>query len=84
MKNGRDGSRGAPVLLRYTLSNGKVSTLAGPGYNAPSWSPDGRFVAATKTDGLGTDVVILDARNGAELLRVTKDGRSFSPASSTL
>lgn len=78
VKNGREGARGLPMLMRYTVSNGKVSTLAGPGYNAPSWSPDGRFIAATRTDGLGTDVVILDARNGAELLRVTKDGRSFS------
>ena len=78
VRNGREGSRGVPMLMRYTVSTGKVSTLAGPGYNAPSWSPDGRFVAVTRTDGLGTDVVILDARTGTELLRVTKDGRSFS------
>ena len=78
VKNGRDGSRGAPMLMRYTVANGKVSTVAGPGYNAPSWSPDGRYIAATRTDSLGTDVVILDARTGTELLRVTKDARSFS------
>ncbi|MCI0343882.1 MAG: hypothetical protein L0221_00370, partial [Chloroflexi bacterium] len=80
VKNGRDGSRGAPLLMRYRASDGMVSTLAGPGYNAPSWSPNGLYVAATRTDGLGTDVVILDPATGAELLRVTSDGRSFAPA----
>jgi Tol biopolymer transport system component len=88
VKNGREGARGAPMLMRYRTSDGKVTTLAGPGYTTPSWSPDGRWVAATKTDGLGTDVVILDAANGAEVLRVTGDHRSFagtwSPAGDAL
>jgi dipeptidyl aminopeptidase/acylaminoacyl peptidase len=78
VKNGREGSRGAPMLMRYRLSKNKLTVLAGPGYNSPSWSRDGRFIAATRTDGLGTDVVILDATTGAELLRVTNDGQSFS------
>ena len=46
---------------------------------APAWSRDGRYVVATKTSTFGTDVVILDAKNGAELLRVTKDESSFNP-----
>jgi hypothetical protein len=29
---------------------------------------------------LGTDVVILDARNGRQLLRLTDDGASFAPS----
>ena len=80
VKNGREGARGAPLLERYRVAKSKVTTLAGPGYNTPSWSRDGRFIAATRTDGLGTDVVILDSTTGAEVLRVTTDGRSFSPA----
>ena len=32
-----------------------------------------------KTNTVGTNVVILDARSGAELLRVTTDGRSWGP-----
>lgn len=80
VRNGRDGARGAPLLMRLDLAAGTSALLAGPGYAAPSWSRDGRFIAATRTDGFGTDVVILEAATGIELLRVTSDGRSFSPA----
>lgn len=78
-RNNREGARGTPAIYRYNLATGKSSALTGPGYMAPAWSRDGRFVAATRTSTFGTDVVILDARTGAELLRVTKDERSFNP-----
>jgi Tol biopolymer transport system component len=78
-RNAREGARGTPAIFRYTVATGKATALSGAGYTAPSWSRDGRFVAATKTNSFGTDIVILDARNGAELLRVTHDERSFSP-----
>jgi Tol biopolymer transport system component len=52
--------------------------VTGPGYLEPAYSPDGRFIAATKTDSFGTDVAILDP-SGKELLRVTDDHHSFSP-----
>jgi Tol biopolymer transport system component len=52
--------------------------VTGPGYLAPSWSPDGRYIAATRTDNFGTNVVILDTK-GTEILRVTNDDHSFSP-----
>jgi Tol biopolymer transport system component len=79
VRDGRDGSRGAPVIIRYDLGTRKSTTLTGAGYIAPAWSPDGRFVAATKTDAFGTDIVILDARTGAERLRLTNDTNSFDP-----
>jgi Tol biopolymer transport system component len=78
-RNNREGARGTPAIYRYNLATGKSSALTGPGYMTPAWSRDGRFVAATKTSTFGTDVVILDARSGAELLRVTRDESSFSP-----
>jgi Tol biopolymer transport system component len=53
--------------------------VTGPGYLSPSFSPDGKYIAATKTDSFGSDVVILDGA-GKELLRVTSDDHSFSPA----
>lgn len=80
VRNAREGPRGTPSLWRFTVATGKGVALTGPGYTAPSISRDGRFVAATKTSNLGTDVVILDARTGVELLRLTRDERSFSPA----
>jgi Tol biopolymer transport system component len=78
VKNGRNGARGAPQIMRYVVSQGKASVVTGPGYLAPAWSPDGRFIAATRTDNFGTDIVILDTK-GNELLRVTNDDHSFSP-----
>jgi len=77
--NGRDGARGAPVIYRYNLANRRVSALTGAGYLSPAFSRDGRFIAATRTDSFGTDVVILDARTGAEVARVTNDDTSWSP-----
>jgi Tol biopolymer transport system component len=79
-QNGRDGSRGAPVIMRYDVREGKARALTAAGYMQPSYSPDGRFLAATRTTALGTDVVILDGRTGEQLLRVTDDGASFAPA----
>ena len=79
VKNGRDGARGAPSIFRYDPATGRTIALTGPGYLSPSWSRDGQFIAATRSDSFGTNVVILDARTGAELLRLTDDGDSWSP-----
>jgi Tol biopolymer transport system component len=79
-QNGRDGARGAPQIMRYDTRTKKAGTLSAAGYMQPSYSPDGRYLAATRTTALGTDVVILDARNGQQLLRLTDDGASFAPA----
>lgn len=79
VRNAREGAKGTPAIYRYNTLTGKSSALTGPGYSTPAWSRDGRFVAATKTSTFGTDVVILDAKTGAELLRVTHNEASFSP-----
>ena len=77
--NGRVGSRGAPAIYSYDPATKKTRALTGPGYEGPSFSPDGRWVAATRTGTFGTDVVILNAKTGAQMLRVTDDGRSWAP-----
>jgi Tol biopolymer transport system component len=79
VKNGRDGSRGAPQIIRYNPENQRSFTVTGPGYISPAPSPDGKYIAATRTDNFGTDVVILDGATGAEILRITDDDGSFSP-----
>jgi dipeptidyl aminopeptidase/acylaminoacyl peptidase len=79
VKNGRQLTRGAPQIYRYDPKTKKARAITGPGYIEPSYSPDGAFVAATKTDSFGSDVVILNA-NGTELLRVSDDSHSFAPA----
>ena len=79
VKNARDGFRGAPVVMRFDTETGKFVAITGPGYTAPRWSPDGRYIVATRTTTFGTDVIVLDAVLGTELLRVTSDERSFDP-----
>jgi Tol biopolymer transport system component len=78
VKNARSGNAGAPAIWRYDPTTKRTAPFTSVGYTAPAWSPDGRFVAAVRTTSLGTDVVILDAK-GAELARVTTDGRSSGP-----
>ena len=78
VKNGRELNRGAPQIYRYEPATKKTRALTGPGYVAPAYSPDGAWIAATKTDAFGTDIAILDAA-GKEVLRVTNDAHSFSP-----
>jgi Tol biopolymer transport system component len=79
VRNARDGARGTPRLYRLNPESGNTRVATNPGYLHPSYSPDGRFIAATRTSAFGTDIVILDASNGAELARVTRDDRSWAP-----
>ena len=69
----RPGSTPVPRTPR------RRGAVTGPGYLIPAWSPDGKYIAATKTSAFGTDIVILNAANGAELARLTDDGNSWAP-----
>jgi len=79
VKNDRQLTGGAPAIYQYNPTSKKSSAVTGPGYLSPSFSPDGNFIAATKTGAFGSDIVILD-NSGKELLRVSNDDHSFSPA----
>jgi Tol biopolymer transport system component len=79
VRNGREGATGAPVIYRYDVKDKASRALTAAGYLEPTYSPDGKYLAATRQSTIGTDVVILDGRNGTELLRVTNDGRSWGP-----
>ena len=79
VRNGRDAGRGAPVIYRYDTREGTSTPLTTAGYLEPAYSPDGQYVAATRTSAIGTDIVILHPSRGTELLRVTSDGRSWAP-----
>jgi Tol biopolymer transport system component len=80
VRSDRDGAKGTPRIYSYNPATKKSAPLSAPGYLHPSWSPDGRYVAATKTSAFGTDVVILAAATGAEVLALTSDGGSWAPA----
>ena len=80
VRNTRDGPRGAPAIWRYDPVTKKNVRFSQPGYTEPLYSPNGRYLVATKTSTLGTDIVVLDAGNANELLRVTSDGRSWGGA----
>ena len=58
------GCQGRPDHLQLGLAKRTSSPMTGPGYLEPSCSPDGRYIAATRTNAFGTDVVILDADRG--------------------
>jgi dipeptidyl aminopeptidase/acylaminoacyl peptidase len=79
VRNDREGTRGAPVIYAWDVAKKTATAVTGPGYLEPTYSPDGRFIAATRTSSFGNDVVILDAANGREILRVTTDGASWAP-----
>jgi dipeptidyl aminopeptidase/acylaminoacyl peptidase len=78
--NNRDGAKGAPQLVGYTAATGKRRFITGPGYLHPSWSPDGNYIAATRTSAFGTDVVIIAAATGAEVAQLSNDSSSWAPA----
>ena len=80
VRNDRDGAKGIPRIYSYNVETKKSVPITGPGYLHPSWSPDGRYLAVTRTTAFGTDVAILNARTGAELIRLTDDGESWAPA----
>ena len=65
--------------MRYEPKSKKARAVTATGYMQPSYSPDGRYMAATRQTALGTDVVILDANSGHELMRVTDDDASWAP-----
>jgi Tol biopolymer transport system component len=79
VRNSRDASRGAPSIWTYDPITRHSKALTGPGYTSPAFSPDGRWIAVTKTSSFGTDVVIMNAKSGTEILRLTDDGQSWSP-----
>jgi Tol biopolymer transport system component len=79
VRNARDGAKGIPRIVTYEPDTKKVRVITGPGYLHPSYSPDGRFLAVTETSAFGTDVVIINANNGSEVLRLTDDGSSWAP-----
>ncbi len=80
VRNGREGAKGAPIIYRWDVAKKTSGAVTGPGYLEPSFSPDGRYIAATRINAFGSDVVILDAVRGRELLRLTTDGASWAPA----
>ena len=79
VRGDRDGAKGTPRLYQYDMETERSRAITGPGYLHPSFSPDGKYLAATKTSAFGTDVVILNASNGAEVARITDDGNSWAP-----
>ena len=79
VRNGREGARGAPIIFRWDQRQGRSNPLTGPGYLNPSFSPDGKYIAATKTSSFGNDIVVLEASKGREVARITDDGRSWAP-----
>jgi Tol biopolymer transport system component len=78
VREGRKGNDGDPSIYLYDTADGTTSWLAS-GYRNPHWSPDGRYLAVTKSVGSRVDVAVIDASSGAEVGQVTSDGLSWAP-----
>ena len=53
--------RARPGSTSTRRTRRRPRAVTGPGYLHPAYSPDGKYLAATRTSSFGTDVVILDA-----------------------
>lgn len=76
----REGPIGAPRVMVYDVGDETTDALTGDGFARPSWSPDGQFLAVEETDGTSRNVVIVRARDGTFVTRLTRDGVSFAPS----
>lgn len=74
---GRSGKNGAPSIWLYDI-NQRTSRKLAANYRGPSWSPDGKYLAATRVSGDTLDVVVLDAATGKQVGQVTSDGASWA------
>jgi Tol biopolymer transport system component len=77
--NDKSGAYGAPRIALYDVKAKTAKFLTTNGYAQPSWSPDGRYLAAVRSTARGRDLVILDATTGKLLATLTHDARSFAP-----
>ena len=80
VQNGQEEGVSASRIIYYDTLSDRVVRFGARGYIEPAVSPDGRWVAATRIDKKGSDVVILSAATGEVVLEVTRTGRSWSPA----
>jgi Tol biopolymer transport system component len=74
----RSGKFGAPSIWLYNFSK-KTSRLLASRFRSPSWSPDGKYIAATRVSGDALNVVVLDASSGKQVGAITSDGVSWGP-----
>ena len=81
VRNDRDGAQGTPQDLLLEPGHGQGARRS-PG--PATCTPRGRRTASTSRRpgprAYGTDVVILNATTGAEVMRITDDGDSWAPA----
>lgn len=80
VQNGQEAGVSASRIIYFDVAADRVSRFGARGFIEPAVSPDGRWLAATRIDKKGTDVVILSAATGEVVLEVTRTGRSWSPA----
>ncbi len=68
-----------PRLMIHDPAVGRTSELGGERLSEAAWSPDGRFLVAVRSANAGRDLVVLNATDGTEVARLTRDGGSFAP-----
>ena len=74
----RNGNAGYPSVRVYNVATRTAKWLAN-GYRNPSWSPDGKYLAVTRSGSTRPDIAVLDASTGALIGQITADGQSWAP-----
>ena len=69
----------ARACTRTTWRHEKARPSPARAISSPSFSPDGKYIAATKTSAFGTDVVILDVANGRGAPAAHRRRSSWAP-----
>jgi dipeptidyl aminopeptidase/acylaminoacyl peptidase len=73
---GWSGGKGNPSVWIYSNRTRTARKLA-MGFRGPAWSPDGKYIAATKVSGDSLNVYVLDSSAGQVVGKITSDGESF-------
>ncbi len=76
----RVGGRYQVCVLDPKTLNGRQVTMDGADYEDPSWAPDGRHIACSRTQGYRSQIYLLDTLGDAPIGLVAISGDWYSPS----
>lgn len=80
VQNGLSEGTSSSRIIRYNIAKRSTTRIGDRGLVQPAISPDGRWIAASRISGRGTDVVIMNAATGEVMLEISRTGKSWAPS----